>query len=204
MTTHQVDYSKLFEVQDVPKINGESNYVSLTKLEDLLKANASRIMSELRGGNHRHLGLILIPQKYASVSNTPYICPTHPGKLTVPQGTAQHAATILRLCHKKATDLYHKTVDVDNTLWRQIINAVESMYLNELQDVRTNMIVHSLPQIFAHLYAAYGDITSETLKEREKKVLDMSYSLTKPLTKIYLEIDNLQKLRTAANISYTP
>ena len=54
MTAHKVDYAKLFEVQTVLKIHGEPDYESLTRLKDILKANASRTTSELGGGAQVH------------------------------------------------------------------------------------------------------------------------------------------------------
>ena len=104
-----------------------------------------------------------------SVANTPYVRPAHPGPLNIAIGTTQHAATMLRLDHKKAIDLYHETVDLDNALKKQITDAIESIYLEELRDATTNTIVHTIPQIFVHLYTAYGDITYEALRDREEK-----------------------------------
>ena len=204
MSAHQVDYSRLFEVQDVPKIHGEPDYESITKLKDILKANASRITSELGGGGHGHLGLILSALEYGAVSHIPYIRPAHPGPLEIPHGTAQHAATALRLDHKKAILLYHETIDLDNALKKQVADCLENVWTDELRDVTTNTIVATIPQIFDHLYGAYGDITSELLKEREQSTRDMTYVLTEPLAKIYAEIDDLQKLGMAANLPFTP
>ena len=111
---------------------------------------------------------------------------------------------MLQLDHKKATDLYHETVDLDNAFKKQITDAIEGIYLEELRDAMTNTIVHTIPQIFDHLYTAYGDITSEALREREEKVRSMSYTLTEPLTNIFTEVENLQKLGIAAGLTYTP
>ena len=152
MSAHQVDYSRLFEVQDVPKIHGEPDYESITKLKDILKANASRITSELGGGGHGHLGLILSALEYGAVSHIPYIRPAHPGPLEIPHGTAQHAATALRLDHKKAILLYHETIDLDNALKKQVADCLENVWTDELRDVTTNTIVATIPQIFEHLY----------------------------------------------------
>ena len=95
MSDRHVDYSRLFEVHGVPKIHGKPDYESIKKLKDILKANASRITSELGGGGHGHLGLILSAQEYNAVANPPYIRPAHPGPLIIPHGTVQHAATAL-------------------------------------------------------------------------------------------------------------
>ena len=57
-----IDYTTFFAVKVLPQIHGEPTYVQLKNLKDLLKANAARVTSELGGGAHGHLGLILTPE----------------------------------------------------------------------------------------------------------------------------------------------
>ena len=76
---HTTDYGKLFGISNPPKIYGEPDYERLKKLKDTLKDNASIIASKLGGGGYGHLGLILSTNEYATVSNTPYVRPVHPG-----------------------------------------------------------------------------------------------------------------------------
>ena len=109
---HVTNYSKLFEIASPPRIYGEPDYERLKKLKDILKSNASRITSELGGGGHGHLGLILSANEYTGVSNVPYIRPVHPGQLDIPAGTTQHASNTLRDQHKENIALYHETNDL--------------------------------------------------------------------------------------------
>ena len=62
----------------------------------------------------------------------PYILPIHTGLLYIPTGTAQHASNALRNDHKKAIQLYHKTIDLENALKKKICDAIEDIYLDEL------------------------------------------------------------------------
>ena len=64
-----VNYTKKFEVDMLPRIHGKPDYSKLKVLKDLLKTNASRVSSDLGGGAHGHLGLILTPLEYATVEN---------------------------------------------------------------------------------------------------------------------------------------
>ena len=48
----------------VSKIEGELAHTSLRVLESELIQNALSVMTELGGGNHRYLGLILSAEKY--------------------------------------------------------------------------------------------------------------------------------------------
>ena len=64
-----------------------------------LKANAQSVYSNLSGGAHGHLGIVLSPAAYALISNTPYATPTHPGSLTILPGTTQIVARNLQSIH---------------------------------------------------------------------------------------------------------
>ena len=103
MTATTVSYRKtFFEKKDLTKIRGEPTYKTLQRLIKELKANASTVHSDLGGGNYGLLGLVLSPTSYALISTTPFVRPTHPGALTIPVGTAQHASRTMKEQHKEA------------------------------------------------------------------------------------------------------
>ena len=93
-----IDYvSTIFEYPALTKITGQPDYPTLKRIKDELKANAASVPSDLGGGNHGHLGIVLTPQEYTQVSEAhPYIRPIHPGSLTIAPGIAQHAAHRMR------------------------------------------------------------------------------------------------------------
>ena len=82
----------LFEFQVLTKILGPLNYRVLKLLKDELKSNAAWIDSDLGGAANGHLGLILTPLQYQSVSTTPYVRLTMPDAPIIPSTMAQHAA----------------------------------------------------------------------------------------------------------------
>ena len=84
MTEQKQDFVTLFEYPTLPKIHGEPDYPQLKDLKDKLKTNATKITSDLGGGGHGHLGLVLTPAEYATVSAVPYVEPAHPGPLIIP------------------------------------------------------------------------------------------------------------------------
>ena len=100
-----------FEYKTLSKIHGEPTYESIKKIKDELKSNASAVNSDLGGGQHGHLGLVLSAAEYQSISNTPYIRPVHPGLLNIPRGTPQHEAHRLKSEHKEKLKLFRETVD---------------------------------------------------------------------------------------------
>ena len=66
MTSEVIDYATDYsEFPFIEKIHGEPSYESLKKLKNQLKTNTQSLSSYLGGGEHGHLGLVLIPEEYA-------------------------------------------------------------------------------------------------------------------------------------------
>ena len=62
------DLEDKFEYPVLTKVHGSLDYNALKTIKDQLKTNATAIYSDLGGGAHGHLGLVLTPQEYALVS----------------------------------------------------------------------------------------------------------------------------------------
>ena len=67
-----------FPHAELTKIIGQPTYSSLHTLCIQLKANAMSVHSNLGGGRHGHLGLLLTNQAYALLSLIPYVRPPYP------------------------------------------------------------------------------------------------------------------------------
>lgn len=102
-----INYTRLFEDKTLALVHGDPDYQHVI-------ANIPRVTSGLGGGNHGHLGLILSTVEYENVLATPHLHPIHSGILIIPQGTAQHAAAIIRDNHKRECVNYHETIDLNN------------------------------------------------------------------------------------------
>ena len=88
MTT-TVDYAgTYFEFPVLTKIHGEPTYENLHALKNQLKSNAQSLVSNLGGGVHGHLDIILTSTEYALVSDVEYEPPVHLGSLHVQAFTA--------------------------------------------------------------------------------------------------------------------
>ena len=65
MTSTVIDYTTAkFELPVLEKIHGESSYESLKNLKKQLKTNALSLSSDLGGGEHGHLSLVLTSEEY--------------------------------------------------------------------------------------------------------------------------------------------
>ena len=74
-----IDYTHTrFEHTVLPKIHGQPTFTALNKLKTYLKANAKSVRSNLGGGFHGHLGLVLTDEEYAMLSDIPFEEPVHP------------------------------------------------------------------------------------------------------------------------------
>ena len=51
----------------IPQISGEPNYYPIKKVEKKIIINTASTQTELGGGNHGYLGLIMTPEKYESM-----------------------------------------------------------------------------------------------------------------------------------------
>ena len=200
MTTTNIDYVDTnFEFPTLTRIHGEPTYFQLKELKNELKTNASSVTTDLGGGAHEHLGLVLTPAEYAAISAQAYVRPVHPGALVIPPGTAQHEATRLREEHKAQIRLFRETVDVEKALIKQLVAAIEPKYIRNLRNADSNAIALPLHDVLTFLFTRYGVVNADTLMDIEDKVKTMEYNLAEPLVVVFNEIEELARLGGAAN-----
>ena len=95
MTPSVATICSVFEHQTIQPYTGEPDYEAIKSVHDQLKANAASIPSELGGGKHGLLGLIMSDATYLLMANSSFRFPPNPGLLpTIPTGsTAQRLPT---------------------------------------------------------------------------------------------------------------
>ena len=96
--------------------------------------NSQTVHSDLGGGAHGHLGLVLSPTRYALICNAVYNRPQHPGTLIIPPGTTQHMARTLRDQHTERLRVFREVTGVENAPMQQIVAAVEPQYIEALRN----------------------------------------------------------------------
>ena len=86
MTLGAVNYvASYFKYKTPTLIQSKPTYKVLNWLKVKLRANASSVETDLGGGNHGYLGLVLSDAKYANVSPTPFVL----APLNIPANAAQ-------------------------------------------------------------------------------------------------------------------
>ena len=205
MTIGTIDYaSSYFKFKTPTPIRGEPTHKSLKRLKLELQANASSVETDLGGGNHGYLGLVLTDDEYASIPHTqPFVAPNYPPPLLIPATSTQIQAIELKEQHGEAKRLYLECKNVEKALLRHIQDAIEDKFIEPLVDPYTNLLTGDVPSILEYLNYNYGKVRSEEVTQKDNEVMTMSWQPTDPLVLLTRPIEQLQKLATTAGIPYT-
>ena len=200
-----IDYaSSYFKYKTPTPIRGEPTHKSLKRLKLELQANASSVETDLGGGNHGYLGLILTDQEYATIPHTaPFVPPTYPAALNIPSDATQIQALQLKDEHQEAKRLYLECKNVEKASLRHIQDAIEEKYLESLVDEYTNLLNGDVPDMLTYLFWNYGKVRSEEVAQKEAEVMTLSWQPTEPMVLLTRPLEQLQKLATQANIPCT-
>ena len=196
-------YTSCFEYPVLDKIHGMPTFITLTKMKKQLQSNAQSITSDLGGGGHGHLGLVLTPEEYSTVSNDAYVAPVHPSVLAIPRNADAAEAVRRENAFQKRIKLFRETVDVQKALMRQIVAAIDREYLAELRDEKTNFISKSIPEILDYLFDNFADVTAEEVMKEEERIANTFWNVIDPPMKIFTQIDDFQLLAKAAEVPRT-
>ena len=204
MTTNMVDYrNTVFEHPTVTKIHGEPTFEGIRTIHKELMINAQTVYSDLGGGAHGHLGLVLSPRRYALLSNADYVRPQHPGQLVIPPGTTQHMVRTLKDQHEQRLKTFKEMTNVENSLKQQLVAAVEPQYIQALRDITTGKLIGTIAQVIKHLYDVYGRVTPQALYEQEQRVHQMVYDPGHPIDGVFSAVDELANYAEAAQTPYS-
>ena len=68
-----------FRIKKLTRIEVEPTYEAISRLSQELYTNAATLARPLGGGQHGHIGMVMKPSLYESLSNIPYVTPKNPG-----------------------------------------------------------------------------------------------------------------------------
>ena len=145
MMSTNTDYvTKYFEYPTLTKIHGKPLYEPLKEMKNQIRPNGPSVTSDIGGVVNGHLGLICTAAEYMLVYKVPYLVPEHPGVLDKQVGTSQHEAVNQRKHHKLSLRLFKEIVDVQKSLIKQLVQAIEPNYLSLLRNRTTTTITASV------------------------------------------------------------
>ena len=155
MTSSTIDYIKMhFKYETLTKVHNCSTYDSLKTIKNKLKANASKVASNLGGGRHGHLGLVLTPAEYALVTAMPYIRPVFPGPLVLLSGAGMTnlQQEIAQDHHKEQMRVFCEVVDVEKALFKQFTQALPELYTKSFCNRCSNSITQNLDTVLTSFF----------------------------------------------------
>ena len=171
-TANNVDYANVYFKYKIPTpINGEPSNKSLKRLKTELRANGSSVDTDLGGGDHGYLGLVLSDQEYARIqpTPTPFVAPNFPGALIVDPALTAVQQVQARETHKEQIALYRECKNVEKALLRHIQTALEEKYLEAMVDDDTGLIEDDIPTVLDYLFTTYGKVTAEEVKIKKQR-----------------------------------
>ena len=205
MSLGAVDYASLYFKYKTPTpIQGTPTHKTLKRLKAELRANASSVETDFRGGDHGYLGLVLSANEYADINpNHPFVAPIYPGELVIPNNATQVQAFTMQDRHAERKRIYYECKNVEKPLQRHIQDAIEHKFLAPLVDEDTGLIHEDIPTVLDYLNTNYGKVQTEEVKEQEQDIRTMNFHPADPLILLYGPIKKLRALATAAGIKYS-
>jgi hypothetical protein len=153
------------------KIVGTPNIDTLRALRNQLKSNAANLQSNVGGGNHGDLGLILSNAAYAIVApTTPYVRSVNPGPLPIfPNGggTAAQIAAIERV-HCVEFFEFNRYKNVEAALKRFLLHSIDDIYVHALYQLHIGYANCTTRELLDHLFASYGRVHPDDLVANTK------------------------------------
>ena len=169
------------------KIQGEPSYDDIRQLRTVIYQNAASIHSDLGGGLHGHLGMVMDDTTYATLTNTPWVDPPEPPAVvplpnapTAPQIAEAHRA------HNQQLKVRREFQNLDRALTRIIIESIEALYLKPFHQPYIGLLGQSTKDILQKLIDAYGHILPHEL-ERNYGQLAKPYDATQEPLQILIE-----------------
>ena len=82
--------------------------------------------------------------------------------------------------------------DVEKTIIKQIVEAIDNKYLKSIRDRVTNTTTVSLVEILVFLSKRYEIVKDDDLREREEEIRQFSYDISDPIVKYSNPIEDLE------------
>ena len=193
-----------FPMKQIPIITGEPDYASINDMVQNLYGNAASLPTTIGGGAHGHIGLLMTPALYATLSPSPYESPDDPGP--TPNHTARATTEqreTNRIQHKEERRLYDNNNNMDDAIKSQIIDSVDDTYLCELRNKYTGYMGVSSRDLIDHLLDRYGKITPADIEECKTRMTTPMDS-SQPIDVYFKQIDDCIQYAVDGQVAFTP
>ena len=193
-----------FPTSNIPSVEGEPTYKSIKEVEKYIITNASSIESELGGGQHGLLGLVIPPARCSTVTGHTFVPHANPGALpTFPQNPTQPQITQANATHKEQLRLWREQNMAIKALKKQLTSVFEPKHLEEMHDNYAGFNNVTIQEIFAHLFDKYGDLDEEDVETLDKQLAE-PYDPNEPFGAFVKRVEDIMEVAEAAGCAYTP
>jgi hypothetical protein len=177
-------------VRIIPTITGEPNNDSINQMVQTLYGNAALLATTLGGGAHGHIGNIITPTLYATLTATPYKIPMDPGALPIiPASVAKAVREQLRTEHHEERRVFNNHHNMDNALKAQVIDTIQDTYLCDMRNKYTGYLGVTTRGLLDHLLDRYGKITPANIEDCKRKMNEPIDS-TQQIDVFFQRVDN--------------
>ena len=189
-----------FKCKTPTPMRGEPMNKALERSQTELQANASSIETDLGGGNHGCLALVLADEECNSIPDAqPFAMPACPTPLVMPSAATPIEALELKETHNEQKRLYLECKNAEKALLRFIQDALEDKHIASLVDTCTNLFKDDVPAAMEYLNYNYGKVRCEEVVAKEAEVMATTWQPSDPIVLLTRPIENLQKLATQAD-----
>jgi len=192
-----------FPHPNVPKIDGEPTYKTIKEIEKILIINASSFQSELGGGAHGYLGLVVKSARYQTITGNAFNAHNNPGALPIfPASSTAPQITSISNTHREELRLWREQEAIKKALKNQLTGAFDEKYLREKNDTYTGYTNHSIQDILQYLYDRYGELDEVDIEALDEK-LATPFDPTEPFGDFIKNVEDIMEVAEAAGCPYT-
>lgn len=194
-----------FQHKVLTRIHGKPTYESLQNILTELKANASSVPSNIGGGIHGHLGLLVSNARYAALPHTiPWVSPGNPGPFAPPAAGTAPQIEAAKDVWKDLKQTFELCQATEKALIAQVVETTDPIYLRALLNRATGQYSSNIRDLLGHLFDTYGKITPQQVKAKEMELYNMHYDISQPVDTVFNSIDDLSELSDHAGSPMSP
>ena len=182
----------------ITRIIGTPTFKAINSRHKILKQNASSVRTTLGGGNHGLLALVLNAADYTQLTNAVWIEPIHPGQRPViPVGSTRVVQENILSQYKNENEEWKLVSDVRHAIKKQLLEAVEDEYLEDLKDQDTGYANVTPLEMIEHLYTDYGDMTEQDISNI-KASIKVDYDTNTTMISYFSNLRNIRNIAVRA------
>jgi hypothetical protein len=188
-----------FPHETLTVLTHKPNAATIKLLTKEVYANAKSVHSVHGGGLNGHLGIAMAAAPYQIRAGALFIAPPHPGAqpVHIATATAAQITAANRAYDQDMTD-FNTCQTIKESIKQQILNAVDNIYLQDLEDDVFGYADVTIIEILQHLRTTYGLLTANDL-EVNRNQLTEPWNPDEPFENIWKQIKIIRAVAIAGN-----